>query len=90
MGLLSSLNKVVGYTNSIIGVATTPWSTHTNVSSNEFLKVIGMNDSLSFNSISDIKNSISSIKSGIAQGVNMANCAYHLITNPGEILDMLD
>ena len=89
MGLSSAMGKIVGLTNKIVG-ATNPTALGANISSNSFMRVMGISGDLSFNSLADIKNSISEIKGGIAQGINMAVCSWEMITNPGQILDFLD
>lgn len=90
MGLLSSMGKVVNFTNKLIGV-TNPQFSHANVSVGSWNRILGLGDSLSFNSLSDIRQSISDIKGAISQTVTTAACLkYMLWDNPAEMLNFLD
>lgn len=90
MGLLSSMGKVVNFTNKLIGV-TNPQFSHANVSVGSWGRILGLGDSLSFNSLSDIRQSISDIKGAISQTVTTAACLkYMLWDNPAEMLNFLD
>lgn len=89
MSLSSSMGKVVGYTNKIIG-AMNPQSSGANVSVGSWGKYVGLQD-LSFNSLSDTRQSIQEIRGAISQGVTTVMCLKYLVwDNPAELLNFLD
>ena len=47
------------------------------------MRVMGIEGDLSFNSVSDLKSSISQIRGGIAQGANMVRCGWELLGPQG-------
>lgn len=79
MGLASSMQKITSVTNRLVNI-TSGSSSGTNIPTNTFLSVLGITEDLGFGSLSEIKNSISSIVGGISRGVTMVNCAYDLLT----------
>ena len=80
MNLSSAMGKIVGFTNKIVGF-TSVSSTHANIPSNTFTRIMGIEGDLSFNSLSDIKNSIGEIKEGIAQTSSLVYCGVTLATS---------
>jgi hypothetical protein len=60
MSLTSAMSSMVKYTNQIVGF-TSASSTHANISTNSFMRVMGIEEDLSFGSISDIRESISEL-----------------------------
>lgn len=77
MGLNSGMAKIVSFTNSIVGFSSVA-ATHANIPNNTFLRIMGISEDLPISSLSDIKETISDIKEGITQGVNIIRCAYNL------------
>ena len=88
MGLNSGMAKIVSYTNSIVGF-TSAYSSHVNIPNNTFMKIMGIAEDLPISSLSDIKQTITELKEGIAQGVNLVDCAITLATTK-QGLDFLD
>lgn len=88
MSLTSAMSSMVKYTNQIVGF-TSASSTHANISTNSFMRVMGIEEDLSFGSISDIRESISELNQGIATAATLAYCAYTLATSK-QGLDFLD
>jgi hypothetical protein len=82
MGLNSGMAKIIGYTNKMMGF-TSVWSTHANVPSSSFMRVMGIEGDLSFNSVSDLRNSISQLRSGAALGINAIRCGWELLGPQG-------
>lgn len=80
MSLSSAMSKIVGFTNDLVGL-TSASSTHANIPSSSFTRIMGIEGDLSFGSLSDIKNSIGEIKEGIAQTASIVYCAYTLATS---------
>ena len=79
MGLASSMQKITRITNKLVNI-TSGSSTGTNIPTNAVLSVLGITEDLGFGSLTEIKNSISSIVGGVSKGVTMIKCAYDLLT----------
>lgn len=86
--LTNQMQKIVNYTSKIIG-AINYKSVGCNIPVNSYLTVLGVDDELSFNSLSESIHSIQQIKGAIAQGANMVKCAWAIAKNPTQFLDQM-
>jgi hypothetical protein len=82
------MQKIVNFTSKVIG-AVNYRSLGCNIPVNSVMTVLGIDNELSFASLSDTLNSIQEIKGAIAQGYNMANCAWTL-TDKNNALGFLE
>lgn len=78
MSLSSSMAKITSFTSKITSL--TPNNLHANIPSNSVTRALGIDGDLSFGSISDIKNSISELKQGVASAATLAYCTAVLLS----------
>lgn len=75
----NQMQKIISFTSKIVGAVNSK-SVGCNLPVNSVLSVLGVDSELSFNSLSDSINSIQQLKGAVAQGANMVNCAWTLMT----------
>lgn len=82
MSLSSSMAKITNFTSKITSLS--PNNLHANIPSNSVTRALGIDGDLSFGSISDIKNSISELKQGVATAATLAYCTAILLSDGGK------
>ena len=75
----NQMQKIISFTSNLIG-AVNYKSIGCNVPVDNFLTILGVDNALEFGSLQETKTSIQQIKGAIAQGANMVNCAWTLMT----------
>lgn len=82
MGLSDSMAKITAFTSKLTSF--TPSSLTANIPATSFTKALGLDGDYSFNSITDIKNSISELKERMGTAASLTYCtaivAYHTFT----------
>lgn len=79
MGLASSMAKITRFTSKLTSL--TPNNLHANIPANGITTLFGVEGDYGFGSISDIKNSISDLKEGVATAATIGYCSYVMFSD---------
>ena len=81
MGLLTAMSKITSFTSKLSSL--TPNNLRANIPSNAITKALGV-DGASISSITDLKNTIVDLKSGVASAASLAYCSAILLSDGGK------
>lgn len=81
MSLASSMAKITSFTSKLTSI--TPNNLHANIPSNSLTRALGI-DGDNISSISDLKNTISDLKQGVASAASLAYCSVVLFADGGK------
>lgn len=76
MGLRQSIQDVLKVTQKISSLANGNFHTGANIPTGKLGRILGMDENISLNSVSDLRNALTQIRQGVATASTMLYCAY--------------
>lgn len=89
MGLSSSMSKIIGVTSKIANFANQASNPNVNIPASSFMRILGIEEDLSFGSLGDTASSITQLKEAVATGVNAIRCGWHIMSDRKGFQDFL-